>query len=413
MASRNKTSYLPRTIEPVINEVSKRFKVVFLTGLRQAGKSTCLLHLATGNHKRDYLNLDDAVLMDEAKNATGQFFLHHPTPLLLDAIQRTPGLFQQIKAVVDDDSTMGQIWATGSQKFSLMKGVHESLAGRLIPLELLPFSIYERAGRGLDQRPYIPSATPPSILDVKTPEETWKTIWQGAWPGVVNLSPRQRKFFFDDLVGTYLERDVHLAAGVEKLQEFRRFLRILASRTGEELRISTLSQEVDVSSQTIKNWLAIAEASGIIYLLRPYYANIKKQLVKSPKVYFTDTGLAAYLCGLDDPESLRNYKDAGAFFETFVVTEILKSWVHNGEHPDFFFFRDSKQGTKIDLLIRHQGKLHPIEIKLSANPDVKAIKNFSVLDDLPEAIGHGAVVCLSPKIVGLNEHTTVHSIWNI
>lgn len=405
--------YLTRTIEPVIKEVSEIFKVVLLTGIRQCGKSTCLQHLANAEGKRQSLTMDDAMLRSDAELAPGFFFKLHPTPLLIDEIQRTPKLFLQMKAEVDAKSEFGQIWATGSQKFSLMKGVSESLAGRLIPLELMPLSIYERQGLGLEQKPYVPSINPTNILPSVDKDHIWQTIWQGAWPGVINASPRQRRFFYDALISTYLERDIQLTSGVSKINEFRIFLQMLASLTGQELRIGALANAVGVSEPTIKAWLSTAQASGIIYYLRPYFSNINKQLVKSPKVYFTDTGLAAYLCGLSSPDALCAYKDAGAFFETFVITEILKSWVHNGEHADFFFYRDSRTREEIDLLIRHNGTLYPVEIKMGSHPGADAIKHFKVLNNLPEPIGHGAVICTTESNYGLSNRCTAHSVWRL
>lgn len=405
-------TYLPRTIEPVIKETSEIFKVVLLTGSRQCGKSTCMEHLAD-DAQRERLNLDNEILLTEAKESADQFLVHHKFPVFIDEIQRAPNLFLQIKAKVDEMKSYGQVWASGSQKFALMKGVADSLAGRICPLDLMPLSIYERVGKGLEQKPYIPSEEPSKILETGAKEELWKTIWQGAWPRVIDMTPRQRGFFYNGLVQTYLERDVRMEAGVEKLAEYRNFLRELALRTGQELRIGDLAKTVGVMARTIKGWLSLAENSGLIYLLRPYYANIGKQFVKSPKVYFTDTGLAAYLIGFTSPEKMAEYTTAGAFFETFVIMEILKGWVHNGLQPEFFFYRDSKSQKEIDLLIRSDGKLYPVEIKLGSHSKKDAIKNFSVLEELPEDIGHGAVICTAEAPYGLAEGVTAHSVWQI
>ena len=364
--------------------------------------------------RRERLNLDDEILLTEAKDTADQFLEHHQFPIFIDEIQRAPNLFLQIKTKVDAMPSCGQVWASGSQKFTLMKGVADSLAGRICPLDLMPLSIYERAGKGLEQKPYLPSADPSKVLDSAAKEVLWKTIWQGAWPRVIDMTGRQRNFFYNSLLQTYLERDVRTEAGVEKLAEYRNFLRELALRTGQELRIGDLAKTVGVTDRTIKGWLSLAENSGLIYLLRPYYANnIGKQFVKSPKVYFTDTGLAAYLIGFSSPQKMAEYPNAGAFFETFVIMEILKGWVHNGLRPEFFFFRDSKSQKEIDLLIRSDGKLHPVEIKLSNHPQKDAIKNFSELKNLPEEIGHGAVICTAEKPYGLAESVTAHSIWQI
>ncbi len=277
----------------------------------------------------------------------------------------------------------------------------------------MPLSLYERVGKGLEQQPYVPSPEPSRILAPVTREALWRMIWQGAWPRVIDMTLRQRGFFYNGLVQTYLERDVRVEAGVEKLAEYRHFLRELALRTGQELRIGDVAKSVGVSDKTVKGWLSLAENSGLIFLLRPYYANIGKQLVKSPKVYFTDTGLAAYLIGFSSPEKMAEYVAAGAFFETFVIMEILKGWVHNGLRPEFFFYRDSKSQQEIDLLIRADGRLHPVEIKLSSHPTKEAVKNFSVMASLPEEIGHGAVICTAEAPYGLADGVTAHPVWQI
>ena len=404
-------TYLPRTIEPIITRASSLFKVVLLTGLRQVGKSTCLIKLANG--QRTVVSLDNSTVIDDAINSTAEFFQHYQMPILIDEIQRVPKLFQQIKDEIDKRKNGGLVWATGSQRFELMKGVTESLAGRMIAFELLPLSIYEREGKGLEQKPYFPSVTGNNVLPVKNFEETWQIIWQGAWPRVIDLDSEMRAWFFDGLMQSYLERDIRTEAGIAKYIEFNRFLRAIASRTGQELRIGTLANEVGVSQNTIKSWLSVAVASGIVYLLPPYYANINKQLTKSPKIYFTDTGLAAYLCGIKSAEALMQYKDAGAFFETFVVMEIVKSWLHNGKRPDIFFYRDSKTGAEVDLLIRDNNVIYPVEVKSSMAPTKQAIKHFDALKSLPETIGRGAVICMTPNSYGVAENVSAHSIWAI
>lgn len=236
--------YLHRTIEPVIKEVSDMFKVVLLTGVRQCGKRTCFEYLTQSAGNRPSLTMDDASVCMEAERTPSGFFQRHPTPLRLEEVQRAPSLFLQMKAEVDKNAQFGQIWATGSQKFSLMKGVSESLAGRLIPLELMPLSIYERHGLGLAQKPYIPSMNPVGALSEVNANTIWETIWQGAWPGVIKANPRQRRFFYDALISTYLERDIQLMSGVSKIYEFRFFLQMLASLTGQELRIGVLANAV-------------------------------------------------------------------------------------------------------------------------------------------------------------------------
>ena len=273
--------------------------------------------------------------------------------------------------------------------------------------------LYERFDAGLKQKPYLPRAIPSDALKLVHQEDLWKIIWQGAWQEVIHLNSRYRKLFYERLLSVHLTRDARLKFGIEKIGEYRNFLRQLALRTSEELRIGALAKAVGVNEKTIKSWLSVAETSELIFLLKPLHVDIGKQLVKSPRVYFTDTGFAAFLIGFENPKAMSFHTSAEAFFKTFVITEILKSWTHNGLTPDFYFYRDSKTQQEIDLLIRSEGKLHPVEVKLSEHPKKDAIKNFSVLKDLPEEIGHGAVICTSEFPYGLADNVIAHSVWEI
>lgn len=214
------------------------------------------------------------------------------------------------------------------------------------------------------------------------------------------------------MLHTYIENDIHRTLGVEKLEEYETFLRLLALRTGQELRIETLAREVGVSEITATRWLSVAEASGIVYFLRPFHENISKILVKSPKIYFVDTGLACYLSGLTSVEQLKTYYNRGALFETFVIVELLKSWVHNGKKPDFFFYRDSK-GAEIDLLIRSGLTYHPIEIKASEHPTLSMVKSFDVLTKENVNHGAGSLITLAGPNEVLSKNVTTHCVWDI
>ena len=333
--------YLSRTIEKEIPGLCKNFKVLLVTGMRQVGKSTLLQQLSDKN--RSYVSLDNYDDYQLAENAPSVFFRQHELPLVIDEIQRVPTLFRQVKAEVDKSIEGGRVWISGSQRFSLMKGVGDSLAGRLFEVHLMPLSIYEREGKGLMQVPYVPSEDFKNELSQKSPQQTWKVIWQGAWPKVIGMSQKERAQFFEAFIQTFIDRDIRTLGNIEKVMDFRKFMVALAMRTGQELRLNKLSELTGVSALTAKRWLSIAEASGIIYLLRPFSTNATKTLTKSPKVYFTDTGLAAYLCGFSTPEEMQQDMNAGAFFETFVVVEILKSWRHNGFEPDLYFYRDAKK----------------------------------------------------------------------
>lgn len=403
--------YLPRTVEKEILQLCKNFKVLLVTGMRQVGKSTLLQHLSEAD--RGYVSLDNFDDLDLAEQSPGAFFLQHPLPLFIDEIQRVPKLFRQVKFEVDKKSDNGQVWLSGSQRFSLMKGVGDSLAGRVFELHLMPLSIYEREGKGELQQPYLPSATPSGNLTQCATEKLWEIIWQGAWPALMGKSAKEREQYFEAFISTFLERDIKTLGNVDKLREFRKFILALALRTGQELRLNKLAEMTGVTELTVRRWLSVAEASGLVYLLPPFSSNTSKTLTKSPKVYFTDTGLAAYLCKFSTPQEMQKDTNAGAFFETFVITEILKSWRHNGLEPDFYYYRDAKKQTEIDLIIHRKRLYHPIEIKMTSHPKIDMIKHFSELSSMGVSVGMGAVICNCETQRFLADNVVAHSIWQI
>ena len=400
--------YLHRTIEPVIKKASDRFKVVMLSGLRQVGKSTVLKQIADSS--RQYLTLDNTAQRLMAKEDPASFFKRTPTPAIIDEIQLASELFYPLKEAVDLNENKGQYWLSGSQRLHLMSQVSEALPGRLVNFDLWPLSVYERMGLGLEQKPFLPANT--GTLPHLSEKETWEIIFQGAWPEVLHNDSDERQWFFDSLIDLYLSKDVVALTGVEKTLEFRKFLRALAARTGQELRIQVLAQMCDVGMPTIKRWLSIAEASGLIYLLPPYSGNINKQIVKSPKVYLADTGLAAALLGISSAQEMQQHNFNGQFFETFVITEILKSYCHNGKKPDFFFYRDST-GMEIDLLIHSNGCYYPVEIKAKSTPDIHDCKWIRALQKTSIPTGTASVIAMPQSVYNLAPDIAVQSVWDI
>lgn len=404
-------NYLPRTIEKEIPNLCENFKVLLITGLRQVGKSTTFSHLSKNN--RNYVSLDNLPDREMATYAPDMFFSKYPLPVFIDEIQLVPELFRQVKFEVDKSENFGQVWLTGSQRFHLMKSAGESLFGRLFEIHLMPFSLYERNGVGLLQEPYLPSKTPINRLSMCSEEEVWKIIWQGAWPRVYEANSKERQQFFNSLITTFLEKDIRSLENVEKLIAFKKFMYALAFRTGQELRINKLCEIAGVTAPTANRWLAIAEASGLIYLLPAFSHDSSKTLTKSPKVYFTDTGLAAFLCDISSHEELSKHTLAGAFFETFVITEILKSWRHNGLEPHLSYYREAKTGVEIDLLIHFEGKYYPVEIKSSSMPHKEMAKNFEELKKYKLNIGYGSVICTTKEPRYLDYNVVAHSFLNI
>ena len=402
--------YKTRTLEKEIRRASERFKAVMVSGMRQVGKSTMLQHLCADG--RTYVTLEDFEAEELARNARNLFFKQFSAPVLIDEISRVPALFLEVKVLVDSSDKRGQVWLSSSQRLSGIKKLPESLAGRLACFELLPLSLYELQDKAFEQKAYMPKGDlPHGGLSSRTPEETWRIIWQGSWPEVAKDSPKNRNIFFQSLLQTYIERDVILT-GIRNLSDFRKFLTVLASRIGQEFQLNAVAAEVGVATQTAKQWLSIAESSGIIYLLPPFFENVGKTVIKRPKLFFTDTGFAAWLCKIPSPEALSKVYNSGSFFENFVVMELLKSWIHNGEEPYFYYYRDTRF-NEIDLLIFDGTHYHPIEIKTSDSPQAGMIKAFDCIKGNTVKRGSGALICLTPKARYLSSDVVAHSIWDI
>jgi predicted AAA+ superfamily ATPase len=398
-----------RTLESALIETSKSFKAVLITGPRQAGKTT-LMQTASGKNRK-YITLDDKEVLFQAKTDPKGFLSSYDLPVFIDEIQYAPELFSYIKMLVDSSDKRGTVWMSGSQAFDLMQGVTESLAGRAGILDMLGFSIYETENKGKLQKPFLPKKNRKSVLTKKTPKNTFKIIWQGSFPDVVSKNEKGRQRFYDSYIRTYIERDVRKIINISNEASFIKFLKVSAARTGQELNLTDIAKDVDISVNTAKSWLSILRTSGLAYLLQPYFKNVAKRLVKTPKLYWTDTGLAAYLAGWTTAQSLETGIAAGAFFETFAISEIIKSYYNNGYNPSMYYFRDSN-GNEIDLLIEQDNKFYPIEIKKTSTPrnaDIKAFADFAKMENL----GYGNLICLTDKQQPLSAGAAAISIWDI
>ena len=403
--------YFERTITPDISRLSKNFKALLITGPRQVGKTTLLKQIAGKNRKT--ADLSNETDKDLAQTDPKGFLDTYSPPVFIDEIQYAPGLFSYIRMLVDKSPKTGQIWMTGSQQFELMEYVSDSLAGRIAIIELQGFSIYERNNIGLKQKPFIPAPTPAMQLKHKNANETFKIIWQGAFPEVINKNAKDRRYFYESYTKTYIERDVRKIINVRDETTFRTFIKVTAARTAQELNLDDIAKDVGVAPNTAKQWLSILRTSGLVFLLYPFHKNITKRLTKTPKLYFLDTGLAAHLAGWTTPESLEAGISAGAFFETFAIGEIMKSYWHNGESPEVYFYRDS-DGKEIDLLIYQNNKYYPIEIKKHSTPKLSDIAAFTTFSKIPGInLGYGCEICLTPDLQPLSPTATAISIWNI
>lgn len=398
---------LDRTLAQTIFQVSQNFPVLMVTGPRQVGKTTLLAMCSEG--ARAYVTLDDMDMRQLAQQDPALFLQTWPAPVTIDEVQYAPQLFSAIKMAVDKDPRNGQFWLTGSQKFQLMQGLTESLAGRVAIVDLLGLSQAEQQGRAQQSRPFLPTtdwiAQARNTAQPQSLQSLYAQIWLGAYPRLQTQGAQSRDVFYRSYVQTYVQRDVRELLKVSDPLSFHRFLGVVAARTGQLLNYAHLANEVDIDTKTAKAWLSVLEASGLVYLLQPYYRNLTKRMIKSPKLYFLDTGLAAYLTKWSSPESLEAGSMSGAILETWAVAEILKSYWHNGKEAPLFFYRDTDQ-KEIDLLIESDDVIYPIEIKKTATPSTQASKAFSVAANLGKTVGHGAVLCLTPRDVPLSANVT-------
>ena len=395
--------YIQRAIESTVLKASQQYPVILVCGQRQVGKSTMLNHIKEPT--RRYVSFDDRAARRLAETDPVLFFETYGYPILIDEFQKVPSILETIKDIVDrlgyeGKENNGLFWLTGSQKFKMMKGVAESLAGRVAVFEMSSLSMQELEGN--IHGCFVPEVE--ALKKVKSPSlnvsEVYQRIFRGGMPRLVTTDI-DRDRYYADYVNTYLERDVKDLAQVGKLNEFYDFLVYMAARTGQELKYEDIAKRIGISAPTAKAWVGILERSGIIFLLHPYHSNITNRLVKIPKVYFMDTGLAAYLCRWPNAETLQNGNMDGAFLETFVVSEIVKSYYNAGKSThDLYYYRDIDQ-KEIDLVVLGPNSIYPLEVKKSSDPN-NADKNFNVLSKFGLEEHPGIVLCLCDEVKPLN-----------
>jgi predicted AAA+ superfamily ATPase len=393
--------YIARHLEQTVSDAANMFGAILVTGPRQVGKTTMLQTVTRGIA---YVTLDDPILMQLAIEEAGSFFKSAPPPIFVDEIQRAPNLFPYIKMILDGEKRKGQFFLSGSQHFQMMKNVSESLAGRLGIIKMLGLSLRE-----IQAIPFCRSFIPTDVYyDLRrssvTPIEyrnVWEIIHRGGMPEMYANEQMNWHTFYGAYTQTYIERDVRDLTQVGDELAFLRFMTVIAAMTGNLLNLASAARDARISRPTAERWLSVLAASGLVYLLQPYSNNIIKRAVKTPKIYFLDTGLAAYLTRWTTPEVLEAGAMSGAFFETFAVSEIIKSYYNVGQEPPIYFYRD-RDAKEIDLLIWENGALHPIEIKKTANPNRNDTQAFALLDKIPSMKrGPGGVVCLYDKLAPL------------
>lgn len=408
--------YIHRNIEPVVRETAKTFKALFLTGSRQVGKTTLLERLFA-----DYsqITFDDPTVLAQAKTEPRLFINDNPPPLLLDEVQYATDLFPYIKMVCDKSKGRGLYLLTGSQHFRLMKDISETLAGRIGILELLPLSLREIQGVRFS-RHFVPTVNyiEARKKTAKPCDDIWETIHRGGYPELQDRSvPWER--FFGSYIRTYIERDINHLEKIKDQLKFTQFLSALAARTAQMLNYQNMADELEISLNTVKNWVSMLEATGLVFILQPFSNNALSRAIKTPKLYFCDTGLVCYLTKWNSPETAKAGAMAGNLYETFVVSEIIKTFSNEGldymSRISYYRGKDkirrkengveTRSEAEIDLIIEENGLLHPVEIKMTANPKADMSSAFEILDNIPgKKRGAGGIVCMYDKPLTLREN---------
>lgn len=423
-------AYIKRASEETVERVSRMFPVLLVTGPRQVGKTTLLQKLAQeqkeSDRERKYVTLDDPEVRYLAKHDPGLFLQRYSPPVLIDEIQYATELFPYIKMSVDRSKRKGDFWLTGSQVFHLMKNVSESLAGRVGIVNLLGLSDSE-----IYETPSQPFTTDPAHLTSRLPmakprglNEIYERIFRGSMPELYGDRTIDPETYYRSYVNTYLQRDIRDLTQVADETQFYNFMTIVAAHTSKPVIYEELAGEAGISAPTAKKWLSILVSSHIIALVQPYHNNVLKRVVKMPLLHFLDTGLASYLLRWGSPETLEKGAMSGAIFESYVFSEIYKSYLNVGKEPPVFYYRDKDQ-KEIDLLIYENGVLSPVEIKKAASPGKAAVKNFRVLDPvgaerafdglktLKVEIGNGSVVCMAADLLPVDEKNWYVPVWLI
>lgn len=394
-------TYINRHISEFVERMTKQFKVLLLTGSRQVGKTTMLNQIFKDY---EYVVLDDFRELEMAQTDSALFFQNHELPLIIDEVQDAPELFKQIKLIVDKSEKKGTVILTGSQTYKLMNTSSDSLAGRICIIDMQSLSLRETFNVDFNKY-FLPTK---QYIDERKEKivrysNIWEKIFRGSMPELLNQEI-DWDVFYRSYVKTYIERDVRELINVKNVMHFNKFMVSMAAHTGEIFNPSSIASDIGVTLKTVQEWSSILECSGIIKFLQPYEKNITKRVIKSPKMYFMDTGLVCYLVGWSNSKSAQNGAMSGSLFETFVVSEIIKSYYNAGKDTrNIFFYRD-KDMKEIDVLIEENEILYPIEIKKSAHPTIEMAKNFKIFENNKNLnFGHGCILCLCEKKFELSD----------
>lgn len=397
-------NYMKRSLERKFLHMSSFFKAVLVTGARQVGKTTMLRHLAA-EQNRTYVSMDNAMARLLAKTDPVLFFQTYKPPIIIDEIQKAPELFEQIKIMCDASEDRGLFWLTGSQQYNMMKNIRETLAGRIGILEL--YSLSKNEADGIDFPNELDFSLPcllerQSLSKKNDIIDIFEYIWRGGMPDVLSADAEQQQEYWSSYIETYLMRDVAEEGGITDTVRFHKFMQACAAIAAEQVNYKTLAEAAEISQPTAKEWLRLLQGLGVIYLLQPYSNNELKRLVKTPKLYFCDTGLCAHLSMWLTRDTLMNGAANGHYFENYVVMELLKNFSYAPSKANLSYYRDSN-AKEIDLFVEQNGVIHPLEIKKSANPDRREVKKYELLDKAKLARGDGGIVCMCEEAIPIDQ----------
>lgn len=397
-------AYISRELERKVLKANGFFKAILVTGARQVGKTTMLKHLAEGTDRK-YVSMDNTMARELAQSDPALFFQTYKPPILIDEVQKAPELFEQIKIICDETEETGLIWLTGSQQYQMMEKVQETLAGRIAIFELFSLSQREKAQIIYDEE--LDFSLEKLQMRRRRVEKNdvikvFRHIWEGGMPQVQDADDEMRQEYFNSYIDTYLMRDVAETGGITDTVRFRKFLAGCAALVSEQVNYTTLAESADISNPTAKEWLRLLQGLHIVYLLEPYSNNALKRLTKTPKLYFCDTGLCAYLSMWLTPDVLMSGAASGHYYENYVVMELVRNYKYARSKANLTYYRDSNS-KEIDVFVEENSIIHPLEIKKSANPDRREIKKYGILDKADLTRGTGGLVCMCEEPIPIDD----------
>lgn len=396
--------YIKRTLERKFWHMNSFFKAILVTGARQVGKTTMLKHLSEGQ-TRTYVTLDNLMARNLAQTDPVLFFQTYKPPIIIDEVQKAPQLFEQIKIICDEREETGLFWLTGSQQYHMMKNIRETLAGRIAILNLYSLSKNEIDGVSFpNELDFSFSCLVERQKNVKKNNilDVFEHIWRGGMPQVLEADSEQRQEYYSSYIDTYLMRDVAEAGGITDTVRFLKFLKACAALVSEQVNYKTLAESSDISQPTAKQWVQVLQGLGIVYLLQPNSNNALKRLTKTPKLYFCDTGLCAYLSMWLSRDTLMNGAVNGHYFENYVVMELVKHFAYARSKANLTYYRDSNT-KEIDVFLEENNNIHPLEIKKSALPDRREIKKYELLDKAMLTRGNGGIICMCEEVIPIDQ----------